>query len=231
VVEELPDWHHRIRFWLDVAHSAGGYVSILAAIITSPYFSPGLAVAGLGWLLLVGEPTRGIQRQRWLPLAGWTIVAVCLTATAITLGQGYFEVRVREVAVALTSSERHLSPSQATRLSAALKPHASEFGSVVITVLAADSPEPSGYAAEIMSALVSAGVSVQSTTPGLFAPIPMRAIGTGVKGVFIQVKDVNNPPKLATILEEGLRQADIQVSYWRNLNFGDNNFAITVGLQ
>ncbi len=98
VIIFVPDWHSRIEFWLSVAKATGGYVGLIAAAITSPYFSPSLFVAGLLWILLVGEPTKGVQRRHWLRYVGWSVFIVCLTTVVITAGYGAIEFYIqREV--------------------------------------------------------------------------------------------------------------------------------------
>ncbi len=88
VAQEIPDWKHRIDFWLEVAKGTGGYLAMAAAAIASPYFTPSLLVAGLGWIIFAGEAHKGVQRHHWLRYVGWSIVTTCLTLMVITVGYG-----------------------------------------------------------------------------------------------------------------------------------------------
>jgi hypothetical protein len=97
-------------------------------------------------------------------------------------------------------------------------------------VVAADNSESRGYAAELMLALASAGLRISTTNPRMVAPIEMRATGN-VKGVFIQVADVMNPPPNAKILSDALNEVGITTIYWRNLDYWVDSYALTVGLQ
>jgi hypothetical protein len=96
VITEVPDWRHRLDFWLDTAESVNPYLGIVAAVLSSGYFRWGLFGAAVGYLILVGEPRRGVQRHHWWPYLAWTVLAICVTAVIITAGVGYFELRVRK---------------------------------------------------------------------------------------------------------------------------------------
>ena len=124
-------------------------------------------------------------------------------------------------------SERHLSHDQSERITAFLKPHAMEF-SVSVTVAAAETPEARGYAREIMTSINLAGIPMD-TPLNYLLPRDMKAFGQ-VSGVFIQVKDPNHPPFLAVILKDALEKGDMHVTYWPNMDFGEENYTVTVGL-
>lgn len=94
--QEIPDWKSRIDFWVGVAADAGGYLAVPAAAIASPYFTPTLLVAGLAWILLAGEPAKGVQRHHWLRYVGWSIFTLCFTAFVITVGWGAIEFYIQQ---------------------------------------------------------------------------------------------------------------------------------------
>jgi hypothetical protein len=90
IVTGIPDWKSRLDFWINAAATAGGTLSTIATIITSPYFPPGLAIAGFAYLLLVGESQIAVLRNPWWPYVGGIIVSICFTAVAITAMVGVF---------------------------------------------------------------------------------------------------------------------------------------------
>jgi hypothetical protein len=96
VIVSVPDWHSRIEFWLAVAKNMGGYFGMIAAAIASPFFSPALFIGGLLWVLLVGEPARGVQRRHWLRYVGWSVFLICFTAIIVTAGYGAVEIYIEQ---------------------------------------------------------------------------------------------------------------------------------------
>ena len=130
VAQEIPDWKHRIDFWLEVAKGTGGYLAMAAAAIASPYFTPSLLVAGLGWIIFAGEAHKGVQRHHWLRYVGWSIVTTCLTLMVITVGYGaltfYIQQQVSQKDTELQNKYAqapiywHLTDAQRTALPIAL---------------------------------------------------------------------------------------------------------------
>ena len=105
VLRDVPDWKSRLDFWLDAARTAGGYASMTAIVIGSPYFSVALAIAGIAWLVLVGEPRKGVQRHHWLPYLEWIVFAICFTAIVLTAGWGAIQVYARNAVASAHSTE------------------------------------------------------------------------------------------------------------------------------
>ncbi len=95
IITEIPDWRHRLDFWFGTVEAMGGYLGDAAVVLGSTYFRWGILIIALGYLVFVGEPKRGVQRHPWWPIVGWSVLGACLTAITITLGAGYFEMRVR----------------------------------------------------------------------------------------------------------------------------------------
>lgn len=58
----ITDWDGRLSLWVDSAHSVGGGVSMIASVISSPWFAILLSVLAICYLLFVGEP--GIQSRK-----------------------------------------------------------------------------------------------------------------------------------------------------------------------
>lgn len=116
-LREIPDWKGRIDFWLDTAKDAGGYAGMAAQVINSPYFSLGMAGAGVLWLAFAGEPRRGVQRHIWFPYLGWTIAGLLFTAIALTSGWGALQLYVTEEVTRRTTEQFwHLSDIQKQNL-------------------------------------------------------------------------------------------------------------------
>ena len=101
IIQWVPDWKSRIEFWLDAARSMGGFMGVLATAIASPYFSAGLSVFGVAWLIFIGEPPRGVQRDPRWRFVGWSVFAVCLTAIIVTAGYGAIEYKRGQIAPAV----------------------------------------------------------------------------------------------------------------------------------
>jgi len=92
----IPDWKSRLDFWIDIAHSSGnGLIAMGATIIASPFLSPTLIAIGLGYLALVGEPRRGVQRHPWWPYVGWIAFGFCATAIFVTTVVGYVQLSIQ----------------------------------------------------------------------------------------------------------------------------------------
>jgi hypothetical protein len=96
VIIFIPDWHSRIEFWLAVAKATTGYFGLIAAAIASPYFSLTLFVGGLLWVLLIGEPAKGVRRRHWLRYVGWSVFLICLTTVVATAGYGAIEFYIQQ---------------------------------------------------------------------------------------------------------------------------------------
>jgi len=83
-----------------------------------------------------------------------------------------------------------------------------------------------------MTALGFAGLKIMTAgTHGMMAPIVIRAIGTGVKGVFFQVKDPKNPPAEVQTIKKTLESANIKTGLAFNIDFPETDYALTVGVQ
>jgi len=72
----------------------GGHVSSMAWIVSSPFFSTGLLVSGLAYLLLVPEPERIVRPHPIWPILGWGVFLVAFLAFWSVLIAGYIAVRI-----------------------------------------------------------------------------------------------------------------------------------------
>ena len=184
VIEWVPDWKGRLDFWLDAAQKAGGYTGYAATMISSPYFSLAMAASGVIWLAFIGEPTRGVLRDpRWRYL-GWGIVAALVIVITTTVGYGYFEIRVREVAAARATTERHLTDNQKACLTNGLKNGKNIFNAIQAFVT---TDENSGvYFRDFVDAFDAADVNINVN--------PVVVSANEEHDVMIGVRDPKNPP-------------------------------------
>ena len=128
-----------------------------------------------------------------------------------------------------SSGERHVSEYQRLKIKEGLPPAAANFPRP-LTVASVDTPEANGYAAEIMSALNLAGLKiVTGGTHGMIVPpTTMKSIGTGIRGVFFQVKNPKNPPEEVDTIKKALESAGIRVGLLPNPDFPEADYLLTV---
>jgi len=126
--------------------------------------------------------------------------------------------------------DRHVTERQRAKLKEIIGPIAGAFPRA-LTVAAAENPEADGYAIELMVALALAGMKLVSFSDKMVAPMPMKALSTSVKGVFLQVPDRMNPPNEPRKLAEALNGADINTHFATNPDLSADNYILTVGLQ
>jgi len=86
--QKILPWEERIRFFYHVVREMGGDPALLASLVESSLFSVALIVAGLTYVIFIGEPEQGVQRHPWWPYIGWSVFGLCLTAMIVTAGYG-----------------------------------------------------------------------------------------------------------------------------------------------
>jgi hypothetical protein len=97
----VPDWNEKVRFWLEIAKSSGGYMSIAANILLWQYFPAVLAVIGflylvLVWyMVLVRHNATIISVHPIMPAIGWLVFVICFLAVVVTAGAGAVEIYIR----------------------------------------------------------------------------------------------------------------------------------------
>lgn len=71
----------------------GNFSNWIVYIVLSPWFSIATIVVGVVYLVLIGEPEAGVQRQAWWPVIGWSVFVVCCTLILVSfsLTFGAFE--------------------------------------------------------------------------------------------------------------------------------------------
>jgi hypothetical protein len=210
VVEGVPDWKSRLDFWLDAAQKAGGYSGQAAAVISSPYFSLGVAGIGILWLAFAGEPTRGVLRDpRWRFL-GWSIVATLAIVVSLTVGYGYFEIRVQEVAAGRPRfPDRHLTDQQKNDLQIEISKLKQEIGDKKIHVGAINGDrEGMHYASEFIAIFADLGVLDEGMHPkhsrGMRFAQPLNSNDPTMHGILIAVPEKEKPSADAQSLYSAL---------------------------
>jgi hypothetical protein len=220
IVQWVPDWKTRIEFWFDAVRSMGGYMGTMATVAASPYFNVGLSAFGVAWLIFIGEPVRGVQRDPRWRYVGWGIFAICLTAIIVTAGYGAIEIYIRE----------EIATRQATILHDGTIPNAP--------------PQPADPAflyrrrlsSDQFRALVQEGRKLKPFFPSLLVTIAPRGRRSGhpeirfrggitineanqvpegpdQTGVMIAIPDIHNPPEDAEHLRQALEIIGIIPKY------------------
>lgn len=85
-----------MEFISDVVRDVGGPVPMMLHIVLSGWFSLGLIVLGLLYVIFVGEPEAGVQRHRLWPYVGWSMVTLSAAVMAIALAYGLGTIQSQE---------------------------------------------------------------------------------------------------------------------------------------
>jgi hypothetical protein len=225
IIQWVPDWKARIEFWFDAARSMGGYMGTIATVVASPYFNVGLSAFGVAWLIFIGEPVRGVQRDPRWRYVGWSIFAICLTTVIVTAGYGAIEIYIREEIATRQATILHdgtnphapPQPADATflyrrRLSSdqfrtlvqegpKLKPF---FPSLLVTIAPGDG-EADTLRLDLVDALIRGGITISEASQ-----VPE---GPDQTGVMIAIPDIHNPPEDAEHLRQALEIIGIIPKY------------------
>jgi hypothetical protein len=80
IFHQIPGWKEDIDFWIDVAKHSGGFFALVAAAVSSPFFTPVLAMATVIYLVVVGQPKNFVQRHPAWAVLGWSVFVICTSA-------------------------------------------------------------------------------------------------------------------------------------------------------
>ncbi len=240
----ITDWADRIGYWIEIAQTMGGHMGMIASVVGYRYFPIGLVAAGLLWLYLVGEPSRGVQRHHWWPYFGWSVVAICVTAIIVTAGRGWFEIYLREQiterqAAALHDASRpnapprasdptfdynrHLSPEQfraLTEVGARLKPFLNSETPLRIAIAPLDY-EAGQYRQEFIFAFTRVGIVAY--------PFELLPDGRTDVGVMIVIRDIAKPPAAAEELRKILEIIGVSTRYVQKQIVEERQFYLYIG--
>ena len=215
----LPSFWHKASA-LDTARSmwelAGGNISTLIWITTSPYFGLILIVAGLAGIPTLTDrvPTHSIHRV-WAPL-GWVIfgIAVCWLGSVSLFGDYLLSSGALEAKRLYIEqhTDRHLTEKQKGIICREIKMlDGHMFDNISIT--SEPSPESMQYATEIFEYFKSCGAHFLNEKSGGFIEYG-PAVSTQNKGFFLVVQDKENPPKAAIALHSILNSAGFSSRYF-----------------
>ncbi len=79
-----------------VVEAMGGTPAMIASVLSSTWTSVALVVAGIGYIVLVGEPEKGVQRHHWWPYVGWAIFAFSVASMVSVVIYGANELFIRK---------------------------------------------------------------------------------------------------------------------------------------
>jgi hypothetical protein len=228
-----------------IVESMGGSPALVADVISSWPFSLGLIVAGLLYLIFVGEPQAGVQRHPSLPYAAASVFLICLFTMATVALYGWFEGERRKAyAEGASGIPRNSSPANPKTESnqrpiysdapRSLKPDQQrlliaeggrlhdELSGIPIMYFDTDM-EAFSYASSFKAAFALAAIQT-----GDVSPQPLGEPGRA--GVMIEVPDKNSPSSSALKLQQMLFIADIQAPFVNSLpRFGATPAILSIG--
>ena len=110
--ERAALYEERIREAFHIVRDMGAEPEAIVSALESPWFSAALVIAGVGYLIFVGEPREGVQRHPWWPYVGWSVFAFCLTAIVLVPTVGAIEIYLnREVNQRVSDFQRRAAPT------------------------------------------------------------------------------------------------------------------------
>jgi hypothetical protein len=244
IFREIPDFDSRIRFWLETTKYMGGYLGTVAAVLASPYFAPGLAGVAVLYLLFVGEPKKGVQRHVFWPYAAWIVLALCVSALAITAGWGAIEIYVRQEGnkialgiprgapgepgpqsqVPLYDSDFWGLTSDQLKILLTELPKLKPYVKIVWLSSASTDNQAGAFLSPLMQIIDRSGLS--------FGTITQSPRDPSEEGLMLAVSDINNPSIGAQKVREAFEVANIHlrlISLPDSLKLPDRDFVIFIG--
>jgi hypothetical protein len=217
IVIAVPDWKSRYEFWLEVAKSSGGFLAMVAGILEWPYFSPALGIVGVLYLLLVGQPRKGVQRHPLLPIIGWISFAVCCSAIIVTAGYGAVEIYIRtEIAKGIsgiprgTPGETNTNRPQTPIYADGYDLYPDQIRILIQEFTKLQERIPIIYFAKVLGDNTSNSVQAQMedifrrSGIGNVQRISQSPRGLAEEGLMISVHDLNNIPIIAQKVREAI---------------------------
>jgi hypothetical protein len=222
----LLDYLGRTDIFIRIVESTGGRPAMIASALSSIWFSVGLVLVGIAYVVFVGEPEKGAQRHPWWPYVGWSVFAVCLTAIILVPTYGAIELYIRtQIAKGVSGVPRSSSPAspnsgadhplysgprqltldqQRILISEGAKLHAELIG-LPITFLETDM-EAFSYASALKATFERAAIRTTNVSP--------QELGEADRyGIMIEVANANAPPPNAVKLQQLLLTADISTKF------------------
>jgi hypothetical protein len=218
----LLDVGGRLDMLSRVVEGMGGNPAMIAPIISSVWFSVGLVVLGVAYVVFLGEPKKGVQRHPAWPYVAWIVVIICLTLMIAIPGYGAIELYIRrEIAKGETgvprntpdppsrpqppaySAERSLQPDQVRILSREFAKLKDVMPRIAIAVPPRDN-EPYRLRMQFDNILLRVGIVVDW----------VERVPHGLDDVdfMLLVKDTNDIPAAAERFREALAVANINLT-------------------
>jgi hypothetical protein len=95
-ISRLASQEERIRQAYHLVREMGGEPEAIVTIIQSPLFSVALVIAGVTYLIFVGEPQQGTQRHPAWPIIGYSVAGICLTAMISVFLWGQYNLSIKQ---------------------------------------------------------------------------------------------------------------------------------------
>jgi hypothetical protein len=209
----LLDWKGRLQSLGEIIQSMGGNTAMVADVVSSPLFGPGLVTLGLLFAIFVKVPEEKTWRHPALPILGWVIFGV-VGVTMISLVMFGFFVSQSNIPVVVKyyndqHNDRHVVDPGKTDFFESLVSNAPQIQNV--TVAAVSDPEARQYATEFMYIFRYANIMIPSTGLGtaLF-PMDVEVSSTSDRGLVILLHDKDSPPDAEKLLETALTAGKIE---------------------
>lgn len=223
VAWQFLDIGGRLDMLWRIVEGMGGKPAIIAAVILWPWTGVALIVIGIGYVIFIGEPEKGVQRHHWWPYVGWGIFALSFVAmSGIGLyGAGELYIR-REIAKGIAGVPRNTPDENNLRkpqkpLSVANRDLQPDQIRILLREIPKLKPAPNGIMFSIVPGDVVAdgifrryqdifarsGISV-----GQFSQTPR---GPEEEGMMLAVEDPAHIPASAEKLREAFEVASIHL--------------------
>lgn len=196
-------------------------MSIAASIFISPYFGPSALIAGLLWLIFVGEAPAGVQRYHWARYLGWSVVSVCMAAVAVTAGYGYIEFYIRQEAdkIALGIPRGTPDENNPTRPQTPLYANNRDIQPDQFRILVTELAKDKGIIPIVVMCTAPNDLEAQTIMRQFFPIFSRSGIpysecqqdprGPDEEGFLLEIESINNIPAPAQKLMEAFQIANI----------------------
>jgi hypothetical protein len=226
-----------------IVEGMGGSPAMVASTVSSIWFSIALVICGVAYIVFVGEPEKGVQRQAFWPYLGWIVFGLCFTAMVATVSYGAIELHIRrEIAKGIAgvprntpdanapdrpqrplySGPRNITPDQIRILAI----EADKIKSIVPTFMITAPPrdnEAWQYREQFHTIFTRAGIVINY---GEQFPRGLDEVG-----IMLGVKDIKNIPFQAQKVREMLEVANIHVNLISPVVYPQMDFVLFIGPQ
>lgn len=201
----VADWTGRLDAWTSLAQGAGGVVSVVASLLTSPGLPVALILMGSGYLWIISDPES--KEKSWLPSTAW-IVLLLLTIPFISMSlfiEFIHSSNIPEMAqtIADANTPRILTSNQRGRLYVALHHLVGKVPTIELAT--ARVPESLQFAGYIFDVFKETGLAMENEERA----IPVDLDSLSAKGILISVKNTPRLRDAAASLRDAFVNANI----------------------